>query len=92
MKTKIFKMVLPMLVVVLGVTSAFTTAASQKESTLTTVGWEQHIGSEIPCVEKVQNCQLAATAQFCRVGAISTNPRLYDMNASDNCIVPLYKP
>lgn len=92
MKTKIFKLVAPILVVVLGVTSAFTTANSKESGTLTTIGWEQHIGEKIPCVEKEQNCQLAMTSQFCRVGAISTNPRLFNKNASDACVIPLYKP
>jgi hypothetical protein len=92
MKTKIPQFILPMLVIVFAITTAFTTNAStsSKKATALVTGYIQNIGSEEPC-EASNDCDTTGSI-FCRVDQASTNPRLYDKNANDQCIIPLYKP
>jgi hypothetical protein len=92
MKTKISQFILPMLVVVFAITTAFTTNAStsSKKATALVTGYIQNIGSEEPC-EASNDCS-TITGAFCRVGQVATNPRLWDKNANDECVIPLYKP
>lgn len=90
MKNKFLKFTLPVLVVVLAVTSAFTTIANADELRLT-VGYEQNPNAQ-NCAERTQTCSPVVTPTFCRVGQIASNPRLWDKNASDECNIPLYKP
>jgi hypothetical protein len=92
MKTKLSQLILPMLVIVFAVTSAFTTHAENKSKNVALVtGYIQHIGAQQPC-EASNQCSTVTSATFCKVGQIATNPRLWDKNANDECIVPLYKP
>lgn len=92
MKTRISQFILPMLVVVFAITTAFTKNAStsSKNATALVTGYIQHIGAEEPC-EASNDCSTSGTI-FCRVGQVATNPRLWDKNANDQCVVPLYKP
>jgi hypothetical protein len=92
MKTKIPQFILPMLVIVFAITTAFNTNAStsSKKATALVTGYIQHIGAEEPC-EASSDCDTSG-ATFCRVGQVATNPRLYDKNANDQCVIPLYKP
>lgn len=90
MKTTFSKLILPMLVVVLAVTSAFKSV----DDSLLIRPHEQVISSGVitDCIQKSQSCSLTVSGTFCRVGQIAGNPRLYDMNANEECVVPLYKP
>jgi hypothetical protein len=92
MKTKIPQFILPMLVVVFAITTAFNTnaSASSKKAAVLVTGYIQHIGEEEPC-EESNLCNTNGTI-FCRVGQVATNPRLWDKNANDQCVIPLYKP
>lgn len=92
MKTKIQQFILPMLVVVFAITTAFNTnasASSKKTATLVT-GYIQHIGEEEPC-EASNDCSPDG-GPFCRVGQVATNPRLWNKNVNGECVIPLYKP
>jgi len=91
MKTKIQQFVLPMLVVVFAITTAFNTNASSSKKTAALVnGYIQHIGEEEPCEESTECSTIVST--FCRVGQVAANPRLWDKNTNGECVVPLYKP
>lgn len=82
-----------MLVIVLAVTSAFTTVNSTTKKALLITPYEQQIiGGENHCVQKDQSCSFTTSGIFCRVGQIAGNPRLYEMDANEDCTVPLYKP
>lgn len=92
MKTKISQLILPMLVVVFAVTSAFTSHAENKSQSVALVtGYIQHPGAEEPC-EASNDCTTVNTGTFCKVGQIATNPRLWDKNINDECVVPLFRP
>lgn len=93
MKTEFSKLILPMLVIVLAVTSAFTTVNSTTKKALAITPYEkQTIGGENQCVPRLESCSLTNNGVFCTVGQISGNPRLYEMDANDDCTIPLYKP
>lgn len=92
MKTRIPQFILPMLVVVFAITTAFNTnaSASSKKTTAIVTGYLQHIGEEEPC-EESNECSTSGVT-FCRVGQVATNPRLWNKNANGQCVIPLYKP
>jgi len=92
MKTKFFKLILPLLLVVVAVTSAFTTSASSAGSDAALViGYLQTESTHTDC-DEVEMCSTINTGAFCRVGQQDNNPRLWDFNSANKCEQVLYKP
>lgn len=78
------------MVVVLAVTSAFSTVGSNDAALQAVIPHEQSLGAN-PCIVKTQPCTLTNTGTLCRVGQFLSNPPLWEMEDGE-CIVPLYKP
>jgi hypothetical protein len=83
--------ILPVLVIVLGVTSAFTTTAASKSTVAIVEGYLPHNIEGTNC-ELKDNCSTLVTGAFCRVGQIPSGQRLYIMNENDQCLRVGYKP
>ena len=92
MKTKMSQFILPVLMVVFAITTAFNTnaSASSKKAVANVTGYIQHIGAQEPC--EASNMCATTGNTFCRVGQLATNPRLWDKNSNNECVIPLYKP
>ena len=78
------------MVVVLAVTSAFSTAGSAENGLQTITPHEQSPDSQ-NCVVKTQPCSFVNNGIRCRVGQLATNPVLWNMEDGE-CVIPLYKP
>lgn len=85
------RVILPALVIVLGVTSAFTTAASSKSQEALVEGYLPHNVEGTNC-ELIDECNTVNTGAFCRVGQVPSGQRLYIMNGNDECLQTGYKP
>ncbi|GAA6765742.1 hypothetical protein AAFH68_16800 [Flavobacterium sp. CGRL1] len=85
------KVILPALVIVLAVTSAFTTEASSKSSLAVVEGYLPHNAQGSNCEQK-DDCSDVNTGTLCRVGQVSTGQRLFIMNDNDACLRTGYKP
>jgi len=83
--------ILPVLVIVLAVTSAFTTTDASKSKEALVEGYIAHNAEGTNC-ELIEECNTINTGAFCRVGQVSTGQRLYIMNADDHCLRIGYKP
>ena len=93
MKTKFSTVIMPVLLMVLALTSAFGTANSSKEQAdFVTQPFELHSELAIPCVMKNQSCSLTVSGTFCRVSQNPANPRLWEKDEDGNCTIALYKP
>ena len=88
------KLILPAVVIVMAVTSAFTTDfQSQKSVDSTFINGHKRLSSTNPKLcEELDECQIEVTSTVCRVGQVSTGDQLWRMNANNECILPLYKP
>ena len=84
------RVILPALVIVLAVTSAFTTAAVAKSSAVNLEGYLAHNVEGTNC-ELKDNCSTTG-GSFCRVGQLPSGQRLYIMNENDQCLRVGYKP
>lgn len=87
MKKSFLKLYLPMLLVLLAVTTAFTTS---KSSMALVYGYVSD--PENGCYQTSTLCSTISNGTFCRLGYIATNPRLWGLNQNDECVLPLYKP
>lgn len=85
------KVILPALVIVLAVTSAFTTDAASKKSASIVSGYLPHNAQGTDCEEK-NNCESTNTGTLCRVGQVASGQRLYIMNDNGECLKTGYKP
>lgn len=87
------KLIVPMLAVVLAVTSAFTTDFSKnsKKDAAIVKGYLR-LDSEGTECEASNDCSTVFNTVNCHVGNIPSGARLWNMNANSECIVPLYKP
>lgn len=83
--------ILPALVIVLGVTSAFTTTAASKSTAAIVEGYLPHNVEGTNC-ELKDDCQTINTGAFCRVGQSPSGQRLYILNENDECLRVGYKP
>ena len=93
MKTKFSTVIMPVLLMVLALTSAFgTSSISKDDSALTPQPFELHSERVVPCVMKSQVCSNTISTTFCKVGQIATNPRLWEKDGDGNCTIALYKP
>lgn len=82
-----------MLLIVLAFTSAFSTVENARhQGELAVIPYEMHPELAIPCVQKSQSCTLNITAQFCRVGNVASNPRLWEKDQDGDCTIALYRP
>lgn len=92
MKTNFLKLIVPMLLMVLAFTSAFSTVENSKEqSSFAIVPYEMHPELSEPCVQKTQTC-VFTVGQYCRVGQIGSNPRLWEKDLDGDCTIALYRP
>lgn len=87
------KLIVPMLVVVLAVTSAFTTDYSKnsKEDAAIVKGHRKLNAQGTECAIS-NDCSTTFSINACRVGNIPSGEVLWDMDESDNCVLTLYKP
>lgn len=88
------KLILPAMMVVIAVSSAFTTATSSNENLDATVvnGYKRLSTTNAKLCEELDRCEITNTGTFCRVGQVTSGERLWHMNANNECIIPLYKP
>lgn len=93
MKSKFSTVIMPVLLMVLALTSAFSTSSiSKDDSALVPQPFELHSDRVVPCVMKSQVCSNTIATTFCKVGQIATNPRLWEKDGDGNCTIALYKP
>ncbi|WP_281867673.1 DUF6520 family protein [Flavobacterium sp. GSB-24] len=85
------KVILPALVIVLAVTSAFTTEATSKKSASTVNGYLPHNSEGTDCEQK-NSCSDVNNGTVCRVGQSSFGQQLYILNDNDECLRIGYKP
>lgn len=87
------KLIVPMLVVVLAVTSAFTTDFSKnsKEDATIVKGHRKLNPQGTECAIS-NDCTTINTGVFCRVGNVPAGQQLWDMDEDDKCVLTLYKP
>ncbi|MDL2145073.1 DUF6520 family protein [Flavobacterium tructae] len=85
------RVILPVLVIVLAVTSAFTTADALKIKQALVEGYIAHNAEGTDC-ELIEECSTINTGAFCRVGQVPSGQRLYIMNDDDHCLRIGYKP
>lgn len=93
MKTKFSKLIVPLLLVLVAVTSAFTTDAASKaadDATLV-IGYLQDDSTHENCTD-TEMCSTINNGVFCRVGQQENNPRLWDLTPAEKCEEVLYKP
>jgi hypothetical protein len=83
--------ILPVLVIVLAVTSAFTTDAASKSRLGIVNGYLPHNPQGTDCEQK-DDCSDVNTGTLCRVGQVTTGQQLFIMNANDQCLKTGYKP
>lgn len=89
------KLILPALMIVLAVTSAFTTdfAADQKsEDSSTLVQGHIRLSSNPKDCEESDMCQLEFNTEVCRVGQVPAGAQLWRKNSVGECIITAYKP
>lgn len=88
------KLILPAMMVVIAISSAFTTATSSDENLDATLvnGYKRLSTTNAKLCEELDECQIENSGTFCYVGQDSSAPRLWKMNANDECIIPLFKP
>jgi hypothetical protein len=85
------KVILPALVIVLAVTSAFTTEAASKSSLAIVAGYLPHNPQGTDCEQK-DDCSDVNTGTLCRVGQVPSGQRLFILNANDACLRTGFKP
>lgn len=85
------KAILPVLVIVLAVTSAFTRAVASKNRVTLVPGFLPHNIEGTNC-EYIEDCSTTNLGTFCRVGQVPTGQRLFGLNANDECLLTVYKP
>jgi hypothetical protein len=83
--------ILPVLVIVVAVTSAFTGADGSRNKQALVEGYLAHNAEGTNC-ELIEECSTINTGAFCRVGQIPSGQRLYIMDADDRCLRIGYKP
>lgn len=83
--------ILPVLVIVLAVTSAFTTDAASKSRVAIVEGYIPHNQNGTDCEQK-DDCSDSNTGTLCRVGQVPTGAQLFIKNANDQCLRTGYKP
>ena len=88
------KLILPAMMVVLAVTSAFTTdySADKKAASTLENGWKRLSISNPKLCEESTECQIEFTSTVCRVAQHPSGVQLFRMNGNDECVIPLYKP
>jgi len=85
------KVILPALVIVLAVTSAFTTEASSKKSVSIVNGYLPHDSEGTDCEEK-NSCSDVNNGTLCRVGQAPAGQQLFMINTNGECLRTAYKP
>lgn len=85
------RVILPALVIVLAVASAFTTEAASKKRVAIVSGYLPHDSQGENCEQK-DNCSDANTGTLCRVGQAPSGQQLFIMNNNDECLRTGYKP
>lgn len=92
MKTIFSKLIVPMLLIVLAITSAFSTVENAKDqSSFVIVPYEMHPELLEPCVQKTQTC-VFTPGTYCRVGQLGSNPRLWEKDEDGDCTIALFRP
>lgn len=86
-------LILPGLMAVLAVTSAFTTDATS-DSKLDDSIMNGHIrlSSNLKDCEESDECQTEFNTTVCRVGQVPSGAQLWRKNAAGECVITLYKP
>ena len=87
------KLIVPMLVVVLAVASAFTTDFSKdsKKELAIVKGYRQLNAEGTEC-QISNDCSTLFSGVVCRVGNVLAGQQLWAMDENEECVVPLYKP
>lgn len=85
------KLIVPAVVIVMAVTSAFSTGDSSKKNLAIVPGFIKPNAEGTNC-EKKDNCSTVNTGILCRVDQSSSGAQLWIMNANDECLLPGYRP
>jgi len=86
------KLILPALVIVLAITSAFTTEAGKRAEDAIVPGHVRLSSNPKDCSVEMDDCDTNFTDEVCRVGNISAGAQLWRKNGAGDCILTLYKP
>lgn len=85
------KLIVPAVVILMAVTSAFSTGDASNKKLVVAPGFIKHNAEGSDCEQK-DNCTTINTGTLCRVGQNPLGAQLWIMNASDECLIKAYKP
>ena len=85
------KLIVPAVVIVMAVTSAFSTGDSSNEKLAVVPGFIKQNVQGTNCEQK-DDCSTINTGTLCRVGQVPSGAQLWIMNSNDECLVRAYKP
>lgn len=85
------KLIAPAVVIVMAVTSAFSTGDASNKKLAIVPGFIKHNVAGTDCEQK-DNCSTVNTGILCRVGQVPSGALLWTMTANEECLVPGYRP
>lgn len=85
------KLIAPAVVIIMAVTSAFSTGDSSNKKLAVVPGFIKHNAAGTDCEQK-DNCTNINTGTLCRVGQSPLGAQLWIMNANDECLIKAYRP
>lgn len=85
------KLITPAVVILMAVTSAFSTGDSSNKNLAIVDGFIKHNVEGTNC-EKKNKCSTINTGTLCRVGQVPAGAQLWIMNADIECLLTGYKP
>lgn len=91
MKSQILKKMMPLTVVVLGISGAFATTAMQSATNSSTAQRTGYLLNNQGACDVEVNCSDTPSDFVCRA-AITSGPQAFGKDSSDNCTEILYRP
>lgn len=85
------KLIVPAVVIVMAVTSAFSTGDTSNKKSAIVPGFTKQNTQGTNCVQE-DNCSSLDTGKLCRVGNVSSGAQLWIMNPNDECLEKGYRP
>lgn len=85
------KLIVPAVVILMAVTSAFSTGDTSNEKLAIMPGFIQHNEEGTNC-ERKDDCSTIVSGTLCRVGQVSTATPLWIKDINGECLVKGYKP
>ena len=85
------KLFAPAVVILMAVTSAFSTGDSSNKKLAIVPGFIKHNVQGTSCEQK-DNCSTVNTGTLCRVGQVPSGALLWTMTANGECLIQGYRP